>query len=111
MYKSVENEEFRQAIIETKKTLMEQKEEIQAWFVKGGKYENDFALSDIICMLSNNEIKSFVGHKNISFDVKIMEIFANISCIDIMNLDSKDELKNILGKLYYCYLKIIGGAL
>jgi hypothetical protein len=62
-------------------------------------------------MLSDGKISVFVGHKNISFDVEIMEIFANISCIDIMNLDSKDELKNVLGKLYYCYLKIIGGAL
>ena len=111
MYKSVENEEFRQAIIETKKTLMERKEEIQAWFVKGGKYKNDFAFSDIIYILSDGKIDTFAGHKNISFDVEIMEIFANISCIDIMNLDSKDELKNVLGKLYYCYLKIIGGAL
>ena len=112
LYNSFENFEFRQAISETRKMVFDKKDEIQKWFDKGGKYEEDFALADIISALSRGEFNEYlpIGHDKEywSDDTNIvLEIFANMSAIDILGSKSKEEFDYIFRKLYNAYKGIL----
>ena len=90
--------------------MIDNKEVIQSWFEEGGKYENDFALSDIISALSMNEIDVPIGHDNEYWsdnDNVALEVFANISSIDVIGNDSKDEFDSLLKELYESYKEIV----
>ncbi len=109
-YKSFENPEFASAISECRKRVEENASEIQKWFEPGGKHENSFALSDIISALSNNQIEVPVGHgddywgdpENVS-----LEIFANISAIDVLGSSEKEEAERLLKEIYEAYKEIV----
>lgn len=94
-YNSWTNRQFLEAIEICSKKVYAHSEEIQKWFDEGGKFENSFALSDIIKILSNGIINTPVGHgsgllsKNPA--AVAMEIFANLSCIDVLELEEKEE--------------------
>lgn len=108
-YHSWENEKFLQAIESCSKKVYSQKEEIQKWFEPGGKYENSFALSDIISALSDGSIDVPVGHKKdywrINQKYKPMEIFANLSSIDVLNLQEKEK---VIKELIEVYEEMVG---
>lgn len=108
-YHSWENEKFLQAIESCSKKVYSQKEEIQKWFELGGKYENSFALSDIISALSDGSIDVPVGHKKdywrINQKYKPMEIFANLSSIDVLNLQEKEK---VIKELIEVYEEMVG---
>lgn len=103
-YHSWKNEKFLQAIESCSKKVYSQKEEIQKWFEFSGKYENSFALSDIISALSDGYIEVPVGHDESYWRVnqkyKPMEIFANLSSIDVLNLQEKEKVIKELIEVY-----------
>ena len=87
-YQSWKNDKFLKAIETCSEKVYAQREEIQKWFDVGGKYEDSFALSDIIGALSNGSVDVPIGH-DVSYwnedpRNKPMEIFANLSSIDVL---------------------------
>lgn len=107
-YHSWENEKFLGAIDSCSQKVYAHREEIQKWFDLGGKYESSFALSDIISALSDNEIMVPIGHRkeywSMDERLKPMEIFANLSSIDVLDLDEKED---ILKELFDAYRELI----
>ena len=107
-YHSWENEKFIQAIEMCSKKVYDQREEVQKWFELGGKYEQSFAISDIIGALSNGSVDVPIGH-DVSYwnedpRNKPMEIFANLSSIDVLELEEKED---ILKELFEAYKELI----
>ena len=110
-YESYNNQKFLEAIVTCRKNVLENQQQIQSWFQDSGKYENDFAISDIISALSLNEIEVPVGHENSYWADEInvaLEIFANISSIDVIGNASKREFETILRELYEAYKEVVG---
>lgn len=107
-YHSWENEKFMEAVEICSEKVYAQKEDIQKWFEPDGKYMGSFALSDIICILSDGEIEVPIGHDfeylNTNKRNKPMEIFANLSSIDVLGLDEKED---ILKELFAAYKEMI----
>lgn len=104
------NAKFKAAIEICRKKVLNKKEEIQQWFKDGGKYEDNFPLSDIISALSNNSIKVCIGHKTDYWNDEeniVREIFANISSIDILNNEAKIEFGSLLKEIYEAYKEIV----
>lgn len=103
-YCSWKDKKFMEAIELCSKKVYDNINEIQEWFVSGGKYENSFAISDIISALSDNMVDVPIGHQNEYWSGnsrhKPMEIFANLSCIDILDLDEKEEILQLLFEAY-----------
>ena len=107
-YQSWKNDKFLKAIETCSEKVYAQREEIQKWFDVGGKYEDSFALSDIIGALSNGLVDVPIGH-DVSYwnedpRNKPMEIFANLSSIDVLELDEKED---ILKELFEAYKELI----
>ena len=109
-YHSWENEKFLQSIETGRKRIYDNKESIQNWFSPGGKYEYDFAIADIINALTDGEIKTFVGHASSYWlqeeRLKPMEVFADISSIDINGVSS-NEFEILLRELFAAYREIV----
>lgn len=107
-YHSWENKRFVQAIETCSRKVYDQKEEIQEWFAPGGKYERSFAISDIISALGNGEIEVPVGHAPdywvLDSRFKAMEIFADLSSIDVLALN---ETESVLKELFEAYHGVI----
>ena len=78
------------------------------WCIVQRKFENSFALSDIIEILSNGIINTLVGHGRGLLSKKpatgAMEIFANLSCIDVLELAEKEE---VIKELIESYKEIV----
>lgn len=107
-YQSWKNDKFLKAIETCSEKVYAQREEIQKWFDVGGKYEDSFALSDIIGALSNGSVDVPIGH-DVSYwnedpRNKPMEIFANLSSIDVLKLEEKED---ILKELFEAYKELI----
>lgn len=107
-YQSWKNDKFLKAIETCFEKVYAQREEIQKWFDVGGKYEDSFALSDIIGALSNGSVDVPIGH-DVSYwnedpRNKPMEIFANLSSIDVLELEEKED---ILKELFEAYKELI----
>ena len=107
-YQSWKNDKFVKAIETCSEKVYAQREEIQKWFDAGGKYEDSLALSDIISALSNGAIDVPIGHDvsywNENPRNKPMEIFANLSSIDVLELEEKED---ILKELFEAYKELI----
>ena len=109
-YHSWENEKFIQAIEMCSKKVYDQREEVQKWFELGGKYEQSFAISDIVSALTNGEIAGMVGHSEAYWlepGLKAMELFANISAADILELPEKEDLRGLLKELFKAYEEVV----
>ena len=113
-YYSWENEKFVHAIETTREKVYNNRELIAEWFSEGGKYEGDMALSDIFSALSNGELNKvlFGGHKKEYWledgTRACMEIFADITSINILNRNSKVEFDGMLKELYDAYREMTG---
>lgn len=111
-YRSWENDKFIKAVENTMEKIYNNIDIIESWFAIGGKYENDVAFSDIFSALSKGELNDILsaGHPVgywLKSDERIyMEIFANISSIDNLNLKSKAELNGILSEIYEAYKEL-----
>lgn len=103
-YHSWENKKFLQAIETCRQKVYSNEEEIQEWFEDGGKYEYDFAMSDIVDALSRGDIVVQIGHgkeyweKEASFEP--MEIFANLSSMDVLGKVREDIFKELFDAYY-----------
>lgn len=107
-YQSWKNDKFLKAIETCSEKVYAQREEIQKWFDVGGKYEDSFALSDIIGALSNGSVDVPIGHDMSYWNEdprnKPMEIFANLSSIYVLELEEKED---ILKELFEAYKELI----
>jgi hypothetical protein len=84
-------------------------EEIQKLFLDGGKYEMDAALSDIMSALTNNKMKLAYGHEEWGriANEEQMEIFANISSMDILNKKYDEPIRSVLSILFETYKGVV----
>ena len=76
----------------------------------GGKYEQSFAISEIVSALTNGEIAGMVGHSEAYWSepgLKAMELFANISAADILELPEKEDLRGLLKELFKAYEEVV----
>ncbi len=109
-YHSWENDKFLEAIEICAKRVYDQKERVQKWFAPEGKYEQSFAISDIISALTDGEIAGMVGHSEAYWaepGLKAMELFANISAVDVLDLPEKEELEGVLIELLKAYEEMV----
>lgn len=110
-YHSWKNKNFLQAVEYSRKKIYNNTRQITGWFSESGKYENDMALSDILSALSAGRLNDVLygGHQAEYWEDNInvcLEIFANISSIDILGYSSKKEFNGILKELYAAYKEI-----
>lgn len=107
-YNSWTNERFLEAIDICSKKIYSNRKQIQKWFDEDGKHENSFALSDIIGILSDGKVSVPIGHKKGYLKKNPihgpMEIFANLSSIDVLGLDEREE---VIKELFEAYEEII----
>lgn len=109
-YNVLSSEGFKQAVKTCREKVLNRKEEIQSWFGENGKYRNSFAISDIISALSLNEIEVPVAHddeylsdeKNV-----VLEVFADISSIDVLDDSAKIEFDDLLKEIFNEYRRVI----
>lgn len=109
-YRSWENEKFLKAIDRCSLRVYENKNDIMKWFNDGGMYEDSFALSDIISALTEGEVSGMVGHNKEYWQIhnrKALEIFANMSAIDILGLPESCELSGMLKELFEAYKEMV----
>ena len=109
-YHSWENERFHHAIETCQKKVYDNREWITKWFEPDGKYENAFAISDIVSALTDGEIVGLVGHSKECWSVpgfKKLELFANISAGDVLDLPEKEELKGLFKELFEAYKEMV----
>lgn len=111
-YHSWNNINFQNAIDVCSERVYNHIDEIKTWFSDGGKYENDFALSDIISALSKADLNDylFVGHSSEYWKDKVslsMEILANINSIEVLGYDSMAEIKRYFPELYEAYKEMV----
>lgn len=110
-YNSFDNESFNAAIEKSKEIAKKNKELIASWFITGGKFEQNFAISDIISALTSNKIVVPVGHKD-SYWKKdnrnvCLEIFANISAMDVLEDTAMDDFKSMFEDLFNTYKEMV----
>ncbi len=113
-YCSWKNEKFLQAIETTSAKVYDNKEMITQWFAEGGKYEGDMVLSDIFSALSSGGLNEILcaGHsadywlENRTYTC--MEIFADITSIEVLDYKSKAEFTGILEEIYKAYKEMVG---
>lgn len=106
-YHSWENEKFMKAIETCSNLVIENKNIVQNWFNE--KYSRSFAMSDIISALGKGDIEVPIGHDPAYWKNekrRALEIFANISSIDVLELDEQEE---ILKPLFDAYEEIVNG--
>ena len=109
-YNSFDNQKFQTAIEKCRTKVADNADEIAKWFEAGGKYENEYAISDIISALSKNNIAVPVGHRDEYWEQSVnvsLELFANISAIDVLGSAGRDEFEGLLKELYAAYKEIV----
>lgn len=90
-YSAGKNKTFNRAIDEATEYVRSHRNEIQKLFLPTGAYYNDFAFSDIVSALSRGKIFTPVGHDNWTDELVKLEVFANISSIDVLGYSSKSH--------------------
>lgn len=106
------DDKFVKAIETCRNKVYNNLDEVTDWFSIGGAYEYDLALSDIISGLSRGELNDYLitGH-DVEYwkdeKYRCMEIFANISSIDVMGSSGSAEFEFILKELYDAYKELV----
>ncbi len=88
-YHAGKSKAFNRAIDEATEYVSTHQNELQKLFLSTGTYYNDFAFSDIVSALSRGKIFTPVGHDNWTDELVKLEVFANISSIDVLGYSSK----------------------
>ena len=108
-YHSWENKDFNAAIESSRQKVYDNFEEIQKLFISGGKYREDMILSDVMSALTNNEMELLYGHDEWGriANEEQMEIFANISSMDILNKKYDEPINGALNILFEAYKGVV----
>ncbi|EJP20259.1 phage protein F-like protein [Peptostreptococcaceae bacterium AS15] len=112
-YKSYENTKFLKAIKNSKKIYQKNEEKIKKWFdEKNGLYSKEGSVSDIISALTKGKANSYLllGHEEKYWkDARNvpLEIFANLSYIDIIDKEKHTEFKSVFNELIEAYLEVV----
>lgn len=109
-YQSWKNKKFLSAIDICSQKVYDNKESVMEWFSPGAAYAESFALSDIISALTEGDMSGRVGHDKKYWQVhehKALEVFANISSIDVLGLPESHEFSGILKELFDAYKEMV----
>nr|DAU68306.1 MAG TPA: minor capsid protein [Caudoviricetes sp.] len=112
-YKSYENTKFLKAIKNSKKIYQKNEEKIKKWFdERNGLYSKEGSVSDIISALTKGKANSYLllGHEEKYWkDARNvpLEIFANLSYIDIIDKEQHSEFKSVFKDLIEAYLEVV----
>ncbi len=109
-YHSFANKKFIDAIERSRIITYNRKKQIEAWFLEDSGYKNSFALSDIISALSDNVISVPVGHNSQYWKDKknvCLEVFANISAMEVLGDSVLDVFKEVFPELYDTYKELV----
>lgn len=111
-FETWKNPKFKKAIEICQKRVYDKKEEVCRIISLDGKYGDDPAFSDIISALTKGEWNAYLswGHKPGYWKNQnnvIMEIFANITCIDVLGYSSKEEFNGLLKEIYEVYKEVL----
>lgn len=109
--KSWKNTRFREAVDSTAELILNNKEAMQI-LLQNSEYYYDFAFNDLISGLTRGTFNDilYIGHEDKYYnfdDLRIMEIFANITCIDMSDSVVKREFSGILKPLYDAYKEVV----
>ena len=107
-YHSWENKKFLEAIDKTAAKAHNMRNEIEAWCASGGKYAENMAMMDIFSALFKGDIDLYFGHKTEYWNEnprnQSLEIFANLSSMDVLNTYPDEKL---LSDLFDVYKEIV----
>ena len=109
--KSWENKQFIQAIDNTSELILKNKDAVDK-VMQNDEYASDFAFNDLISGLTQglfNDIL-YMGHVKeyyTSDKIRAMEIFANITCIDMSDSVVKKEFEGIFKEIYDAYKEVV----
>lgn len=108
---SWENENFRRAMDNTESLIISNLDGLEK-LLQNDDYGSDFAFNDLISSLTRGKANGmlFIGHtpEYLASDYKrSLEVFANITCIDMSESAIRKEFDGILKELYEAYKEII----
>lgn len=108
---SWENENFWRAMDNTESLIMSNLDGLEK-LLQNDDYGSDFAFNDLISSLTRGKANGmlFIGHtpEYLASDYKrSLEVFANITCIDMSESAIRKEFDGILKELYEAYKEII----
>ena len=108
---SWENESFKQAMDNTESLIMSNLDGMEK-LLKNAEYGESFAFNDLVSSLTRGKANDmlFVGHTEeyLSSDyMRSLEVFADMTCIDMSNSVIREEFKGILKELYEAYKEVV----
>lgn len=111
VYKSWENKGFIDAINKTKDYILQNKSVFESVLSQGGQYYANVELNDIISAITRGEISTWYSHEASYWnDITVAaEIFANLTSVDLLQLNGVMETDGFLNLIYDSYLHIVEG--
>jgi hypothetical protein len=103
---SWKSQDFRNTLTKAKEYAIKNPESLKKVVLD---YSEDYYLQDIIDIVSDGNIKVFVGHGQIGEDSKAREVFANLSSLRSRNAESYNVLKNKFPDLIKEFEFLFGG--
>lgn len=108
---SWENEHFLGAMSDLESLIMSNLSAVEK-ILQNDEYGNSFAFNDLISSLTRGKANDmlFIGHtpEYLSDECKrVMEVFADVTCIDMSNSVIKEEFKGMLKDLYEAYKEVV----
>lgn len=104
MYKSWDNDSFRNAIEDCQKALYNMRNEVEGWFEPGGKYAGCHELASIFSSISAGRFKLPAGHSEEYFEKNIRrqpaEVFADLGALLLTKQLPNDEILKEIVKVY-----------
>lgn len=111
-YRCWNNIDFQKAIAYGKQIVYDNIVEVEKLMAQGGKCRYDMAFSDILSALTDGEINDILTATHDSEywlieNMKAMEIFANLSSIEVNAYASKSILERLLPELLEAYERML----
>ena len=111
VYKSWENESFINAIKRTREYIIQNEQLFAGALEIDGRYYANGEINDIIAAITEGRITTMFSHETEYWNCITVasEIFANISVLDVLNLDGKNEFDGFLNLIYDAYIQMVEG--
>lgn len=111
-YHSWDNVAFQEAIAISKKKVYDNIDRIRDLVTLGSDYRYDMAFSDILSALSDGELNSLLTatHDEVYWGkprMKSLEVFANLSSIEVNGYESKAIIKELFPELVEAYEEML----